>query len=150
MAGFQTAADVETNVVDGRVRLAREERASRPVRSQTTAPPRSEAEENFEAEFVIMVSSRKPARRLSLMTSRPHTIELKPDAFELVSREAERRGVSTDQVVEEIIRTDLAVVPGGDLDAALRRAATLRSTLPRLDGVVLAREARADLQARGA
>ncbi len=51
---------------------------------------------------------------------------------------------------EEIIRTDLAVVHGGDLDAALRRAATLRSTLPRLDGVVLAREARSDLQARGA
>jgi hypothetical protein len=75
---------------------------------------------------------------------------LKPDAFELVSREAERRGVSPDQVVEEIIRTDLTVVHGGELDAALRRAATLRSTLPRLDGVVLAREARADLQARGA
>ncbi len=92
----------------------------------------------------------RAARRLSLMASRPHTIELKPDAFELVSREAERRGVSPDQVVEEIIRTDLAVVHGGDLDAALRRAATLRSTLPRLDGVVLAREARADLQARGA
>jgi hypothetical protein len=84
------------------------------------------------------------------MASRPHTIELKPDAFELVSREAERRGVSPDQVVEEIIRTDLAVVHGGDLDGALRRAATLRSTLPRVNGVVLAREARADLQARGA
>lgn len=83
------------------------------------------------------------------MASRPHTIELQPDAFDLVSREAERRGVSPDQVVEEIIRSDLAVVRAGDLDAALRRAAALRSKLPRLDGVVLAREARADLQARG-
>jgi hypothetical protein len=83
------------------------------------------------------------------MASRPHTIELKPDAFDLVSREAERRGVTPDQVVEEIIRTDLAVV-GGDLDAVLNRAAALRSTLPSLDGVVVAREPRADLQARGA
>ncbi len=84
------------------------------------------------------------------MGPRPHTIELQPDAFDLVSREAERRGVSADQLVEEIIRTDLAAIHGGDLDTALHRAATLRSTLPRLDGVVLAREARADLQARGA
>ncbi len=84
------------------------------------------------------------------MALRSHTIELAPDAFDLVSREAERRGVSPDQLVEQIIRTDLAVTDGGALDAALRRMADLRSTLPRLDGVVLAREARADLEARGA
>jgi hypothetical protein len=84
------------------------------------------------------------------MASRPHTIELHRDAFDLVSREAERRGVTPDQVVEEIIRSDLAVIHRGDLDPVLRRAADLRTTLPRFDGVVLAREARADLQARGA
>jgi hypothetical protein len=84
------------------------------------------------------------------MASRVHTIELPPDAFDLVSREAQRRGVSPDQVVEEIIRSDLAVSHAGDLDAALRRAADLRSALPRLDGVALAREARADLEARRA
>jgi hypothetical protein len=84
------------------------------------------------------------------MASRAHTIELQADAFDLVNREAQRRGVSPDQVVEEIIRTDLAVVHGGDLDAALRRATELRQTLPRLDGVALAREARADLEARSA
>ena len=84
------------------------------------------------------------------MVLRPHTIELASDAFDLVSREAQRRGMSPDQVVEEMIRIDLAAADGGDLDAALRRAADLRSTLPRLDGVALAREARADLEARGA
>lgn len=83
------------------------------------------------------------------MAARPHTIELQPDAFNLVTREAARRGVSPDQVVEEIIRTDLAA-RRGDLDAALRRAADLRSTLPRLDGVALAREARDELEARNA
>lgn len=83
------------------------------------------------------------------MAVRSHTIELAPDAFDLVSREAQRRGVSPDQVVEEIIRTDLAVTKG-DLLSALRGAADLRATLPRLDGLALAREARADLEARGA
>jgi hypothetical protein len=84
------------------------------------------------------------------MAARPHTIELQPDAFDLVTREAARRGVSPDQVVEEIIRTDLAMTRRGDLDAALRRAADLRLTLPRLDGVALAREARDELEARSA
>ena len=84
------------------------------------------------------------------MAPRPHTIELQPDAFDLVSREAERRGISADQVVEEIVRTDLTVTRRGDLDAALRRAADLRSTLPRVDGVALAREARDELEARSA
>ena len=84
------------------------------------------------------------------MASRAHIIELAADAFDLVNREAQRRGVSPDRVVEDIIRTDLAVVHGGELDAALRRAADLRSTLPRLDGVALAHDARADLEARSA
>lgn len=84
------------------------------------------------------------------MASRAHTIELQADAYDLVSREAQRRGVSPDQIVEEIIRTDLAVLHGSDLDATLRRAAELRSTLPPMDGVAFARAARADLEARGA
>ena len=54
-------------------------------------------------------------RRVSLMAARPHTIELQPEAFDLVKREAERRGLSPDQLVEEIIRTDLAAIHRGDL-----------------------------------
>jgi hypothetical protein len=84
------------------------------------------------------------------MALRPHTIELAADVFDLVCGEAQRRGVSPDQVVTDIVRSDLAAIGGGDLEAALRRAADVRSTLPRLDGVALAREARADLEARGA
>lgn len=94
--------------------------------------------------------NRRVARRLWSVASRQHRIELNSDAFELVSREAERRGITPEQVVEEIIQSDLTVVEGGDLDGALRRAAALRARLPRIDGVVLARDARADLQARSA
>lgn len=61
---------------------------------------------------------------------------MQPDAFDLVTREAARRGVSPEQLVEEIVRSDLAGIRAGDLDAALRRAAEVRSTMPRLDGVV--------------
>jgi predicted nucleic acid-binding protein len=57
------------------------------------------------------------------MASRPHTIELAPDAFDLVSREAERRGVSPDQVVEEIIERAPLV------EAKMREWATAGETL---------------------
>lgn len=83
------------------------------------------------------------------MAVRSHTIELAPDAFDLVSREAQRRGVSPGQVVEEIIRADLTAAES-DLLAAVLRVSDVRSSLPTLDGIGLAREARADLEARGA
>lgn len=54
------------------------------------------------------------------MTTRPHTIELQPDACDLLAREARRRGLSPDQIVEEIVRTDLAA-SAADLDVVLRR-----------------------------
>ena len=83
------------------------------------------------------------------MALRTHTIELAPDTFDLVSREARRCGVSFDKVVTDIVRTDLAAIGGDDLQAVLRRAADVRWTLPGLDGVALAHEARAELEARG-
>jgi hypothetical protein len=111
---------------------------------------RPRARSSGSQQLVEQPASPRGRRRIPLMALRSHTIELAPDAFDLVSREARRRGVSPGQVVEEIIRTDLAITDGGNLMAALRRAADLRSTLPHLDGVALAREARADLEARGA
>lgn len=83
------------------------------------------------------------------MATSTHTVRLQPDAYELVAREAERRGVEPDEVVDVIIRADLGMLDERDLDATLRRAAALRSTLPQIDGVALAREARAELEQRG-
>lgn len=84
------------------------------------------------------------------MATRPYTVELHPDAFDLVAREAQRRGVSPDQIVEEIVRTDLGRGGGDDLDALLDRATRLWATLPPVDAVALARDSRAELEARGA
>jgi hypothetical protein len=84
------------------------------------------------------------------MATECRAIELRPDAYALVKREAERRGVAPEQVVDEMVRTDLGKPDVVDLDVVLRRAAALRAKLPPMDGVVLARESRADLEVRGA
>jgi len=76
-------------------------------------------------------------------------IELRPDAYALVRREAERRGVAPEQVVDEMVRADLAKPDVADLDL-LRRAAALRAKLPPMDGVALARDSRAGLEVRRA
>jgi hypothetical protein len=85
-----------------------------------------------------------------LMATSAHTVRLQPDAYELVVREAARRGLQPGELVAELIRADLGGLDEPDLDATLRRAAQLRSTLPPIDGVALARTARADLEHRGA
>ena len=84
------------------------------------------------------------------VATEPRAIELQPDAYALVQREAERRGVAPEQVVDEMVRADLARPAKIDLDLVLRRAAALRAKLPPMDGVALARASRADLEARGA
>jgi len=84
------------------------------------------------------------------MATSAHTVKLQPDAYELVVREAERRGVEPDELVDELVRADLRKFDEGDLEATLRRAAALRSTLPPIDGVALARDARTELEQRGA
>ncbi len=84
------------------------------------------------------------------MATSEHIVRLQSDAYELVVREAERRGVEPDELVDEIVRTDLGKLNETDLEATLRRAAEFRSTLPPIDGVALAREARDDLEQRGA
>lgn len=67
----------------------------------------------------------------SHMATSAHTVRLQPDAYELVMREAERRGLEPDELVDEIVRTDLRELKTADLEAALRRAAALRAELPR-------------------
>jgi hypothetical protein len=77
-------------------------------------------------------------------------IELRPGAYALVKREADRRGVAPEQVVDEMVRADLTKPDVVDLDLVLHRAVALRAKLPPMDGVALARESRADLEVRGA
>jgi hypothetical protein len=82
-------------------------------------------------------------------TSR-RTIELQPDAYDLVLREADRRGVEPDAVDDELVRSDLGQRANRDLDAALAALAEFRAGLPPIDAVALVREGRAEVEARGA
>jgi len=83
------------------------------------------------------------------MATSPRTIELQPDAYDLVVREAERRGVAPDAVVDQLVRTDLRR-GNGELVAALDALAEFRAALPPIDAVALVREGRDELEARGA
>lgn len=83
------------------------------------------------------------------MATSPRRIELQPDACELVVREAERRGVEPDALVDELVQSDLGR-GNGDLNAALDALAEFRAGLPPIDAVALVREGRDELEARGA
>jgi hypothetical protein len=77
------------------------------------------------------------------------TIQLPESSYALLSAEAQRRGLDPDVLADELLRTDLALGNGQDLDATLRSLAELRETLPEIDGIVVARDARAQLEQRG-
>lgn len=66
-----------------------------------------------------------------------------------MSAEAQRRGLDPDALADELLRTNLAMSGRRDLDATLASLAELRARLPEIDGVVLARDARAQLEQRG-
>jgi hypothetical protein len=89
-------------------------------------------------------------RTLEVVATHPRTIELQPDAYDLVVREAERRGVDPDALVDELVRTDLGHRANGDLDAALDALAEFRAGLPPIDAAAIVREGRDELEARGA
>jgi DNA-binding response OmpR family regulator len=76
-------------------------------------------------------------------------IHLPESSYALLSAEAERRGIEPDALADEMLRTDLATQGGQDLDAALVNLAEFRAQLPEIDGLVLARDARAQLEQRG-
>lgn len=83
------------------------------------------------------------------MAVRQHSVDLQPDSFALVEREAERRGVSPDALVDGLVRDCLSRAGSSDLADLIRRAAKFRATLPPIDAVALARQSRAELDARG-
>jgi len=83
------------------------------------------------------------------MATRERTIRLPQTSYDLLQQEASRRGIEPDALADELLRTDLGA-SAGDLQSALAGLAELRTRLPNIDGVALAREARTELGHRGA
>jgi hypothetical protein len=77
------------------------------------------------------------------------TIHLPESSYALLSAEAQRRGLDPDALADELVRADLAAASEQDLEAALTDLAEFRARLPEIDGVALARDARAQLEQRG-
>jgi len=82
------------------------------------------------------------------MATRPGTIRLTRNSYELLEQEARRCGTEPDALAEELLRADLSSSAGDNLEVALARSDELRSRLPEIDGVALAREARQELEDR--
>ena len=77
------------------------------------------------------------------------TIHLPESSYALLTAEAQRRGLNPDALADELVRSDLAARGEQDLEATLKSLAELRAKLPEIDGIVLARDARAQLERRG-
>jgi hypothetical protein len=77
------------------------------------------------------------------------TIHLPESSYALLSAEAQRRGLDPDALADELVRADLAAGSEQNLETALKNLAEFRARLPEIDGIVLARDARAQLEQRG-
>ncbi len=76
------------------------------------------------------------------------TIHLPESSYALLSAEARRRGVDPDALADELVRADLAAHGEQDLETTLKSLAEFRTRLPEIDGIVLARDARTQLEQR--
>lgn len=101
------------------------------------------------------------------MATHPRAVRLQETSFELLQREARRRGIDPDALADELVRTKREAVATGDLDAALAScvpacptftasrwrakpaAISSSAALERLRRCVRARWAGRDLAARG-
>ncbi len=77
------------------------------------------------------------------------TIHLPESSYALLSAEAQRRGLDPDALADELVRADLAARGVQDLETTLKRLAEFRARLPEIDGIVLAHDARGQLERRG-
>lgn len=84
----------------------------------------------------------------SAMATRERTIRLPQTSYDLLQQEASRRGVEPNVLADELLLSDLGASTG-DMQDALAGLAELRTRLPNIDGVALAREARTELEHRG-
>lgn len=76
------------------------------------------------------------------------TIHLPESSYALLTAEAQRRGVEPDALADELVRADLAAHREPDLETTLKSLADFRTTLPEIDGIALARDARTQLEQR--
>jgi hypothetical protein len=75
-------------------------------------------------------------------------IHLPESSYALLSAEARRRGLDPDALADELVRADLAAYGEQDLEATLKSLAELRAKSPEIDGIMLARDARTQLERR--
>jgi hypothetical protein len=96
--------------------------------------------------------SRLPAvnpPRLQDMPTQNPSVHLTPRIYELLTKEAERRGVDPEVLVDELLQIELGSTDA-EWDEALADLASLRAVLPNLDSVVEARASRDELEQRRA
>lgn len=118
--------------------------AAESARASRTGVPRWQPAEMRNA------SRRRDPTYTSSMATNARTVRLTPASYDLLEQEARRRGTDPDALADELLRSDLGGGASEDLDAALARSDELRSRLPEIDGVALAREARRELDNRDA
>ncbi|HEY0280166.1 MAG TPA: hypothetical protein VGC32_18025 [Solirubrobacterales bacterium] len=83
------------------------------------------------------------------MATRDRVIHVTPDSYDLLRREAGRRGVAPDELADELLAAELAPAPS-DLSEILADLAEVRSRVRRpVDAVALVREGREELDQRG-
>jgi hypothetical protein len=84
------------------------------------------------------------------MAAADRSVQLQPDSYDLLVKEATRRGVEPEALADELLRADLTSAGRADQEAALDALAEFRAGLPRADAVTLVREGRVELEARSA
>ncbi len=75
-------------------------------------------------------------------------MQLQQDTYDLLVREAARRGIEPEALADQLLRADLTAA-GRDLEAALDALAGFRAGLAPADAVVLVRDGRDELEALG-
>lgn len=84
------------------------------------------------------------------MATTDHTVHLKPETFQALEAEAERRRVAPDELADELVREQLPRPKRepGYLDNALDRLDELSKTMPEIDPVEVIRQGRDELEER--
>jgi hypothetical protein len=77
-------------------------------------------------------------------------VQLRQDSYDLLVKEAARRGVAPEVLADELLRADLTSASRDEQEAALDALADFRAGLLPTDAVALVRESRAELEARSA
>lgn len=83
------------------------------------------------------------------MATRDRVIQVTPDAYNRLEREAGRRGVQPDELADELLAAELAPAHS-DLESILADLADVRSRVRgHVDAVAVIREGREELEPRG-